>query len=148
MALLTVDSPHLAMSQSHGQHMKGHTGQITRPGENILNATVDSHQFAYYLITMRKSMAKMQHQSQTTSMQPSHHLMVYVTKPDGQLLDQAKVYYFVEGPDGAKQKQMGMAMGGGFGANFHLGTNGAYVIKTSAFAGDKTLRHQFTYEIN
>jgi hypothetical protein len=118
-----------------------------RPGENILNATVEGHQFAYYLIDMQKQMAKMKNQSQMTGMQASHHLMVYVTQPDGQVLDKAKVGYLVVGPDGAKQKQMGMKMRDGFGADLHMGEKGAYSVTTKALAGGKALMHQFTYEM-
>ncbi len=147
VTLLTISSPTLAMNHSQGKNMKGGADAAARPGENILNATVDGHQFAYYLIDMQKQMAKMKNQSQTTGMKASHHLMVYVTKPDGQALDQAKVGYLVVGPDGAKQKQMGMKMRDGFGADLHMGEKGAYSVKTKALAGGKAIMHQFTYEM-
>jgi hypothetical protein len=147
VTLLTVYSLTFAMNHSQGKDMQGGANPAVRPGENILTATVDGHQFAYYLIDMQKQMAKMKNQSQMTGMQASHHLMVYVTKPDGEVLDQAKVGYLVVGPDGAKQKQMGMKMRDGFGADLHMGEKGAYSVATKAVADGKTLIHQFTYEM-
>jgi hypothetical protein len=147
VTLLTVYSSTLAMNHSQGKDVKGGADPAARPGENILNATVDGHQFAYYLIDMQKQMAKMQNQSQMTDMKASHHLMVYVTQPDGQVLDQAKVGYLVVGPDGAKQKQMGMKMRDGFGADLQMGEKGPYSVTTKAVADGKTLMHRFTYEM-
>jgi len=144
---LTMYSPTLAMNQSQGKDMPGNAEPVARPGENILNATVDGHQFAYYLIDMQKQMPKMENQSQMTGMKASHHLMVYVTQPDGQVLDQAKVGYLVVGPDGSKQKQMGMKMRDGFGADLDMGEKGMYSVTTKALAGEKSLMHQFTYEM-
>jgi hypothetical protein len=147
VTLVTVCSSTLAMSHSQDKNMKGEADQAARPGENIHNATVEGHQFAYYLIDMQKPMAKMKNQSQMAGMKTSHHLMVYVTKPDGEALDQAKVGYLVEGPNGVKQKQMGMKMRDGFGADLHMEEKGTYSVKTKALAGEKALMHQFTYEI-
>jgi hypothetical protein len=135
------------MNHSQDKDMQGGTDPAVRPGDNILTATVDGHQFAYYLIDMQQSMDKMQKQSQMTGMQAGHHLMVYVTQPDGRVLDQAKVGYLVVGPDGAKQKQMGMKMRDGFGADLHMGEKGVYSVTTKAVADGKTLMHQFTYEM-
>jgi hypothetical protein len=147
ITLLTITSPVLAMNHSQGNNMPGDKDQMARPGANILNATVDGHQFAYYLIDMQQPMAKMKNQPQMADMKASHHLMVYVTRPDGKLLEQAKVGYLVVGPDGAKQKQMGMEMSGGFGADLHMGEKGAYSVTTKAVADEKTLMHRFTYEM-
>lgn len=147
VTLLTVQFPTFAMNHGQDNNMKGSADQMARPGDNILNATVDGHQFAYYLIDMQQPMAQMQNQSQMTGMKASHHLMVYVTQPDGQLLDQAKVGYLVVDPDGAKQRQMGVEMQGGFGADLHMGAKGAYSVTTKAVADGKTLMHRFTYEM-
>jgi hypothetical protein len=135
------------MNHGQGNSMPGSADPMARPGENILNATVDEHQFAYYLINMKQPMDKMKGQSHMQGMKESHHLMVYVTKPDGQALDQAQVGYLVVGPDGAKQKQMGMKMRDGFGADLHMGEKGVYSVTTKAVADGKTLMHQFTYEM-
>lgn len=147
VTLLTASSSVVAMNHSQGNNMPGSADPMARPGENILNATVDEHQFAYYLIDMQEAMSKMQGQSQMQGMKASHHLMVYVTKPDGQVLDQAKVGYLVVGPDGDKQKQMGMKMRDGFGADLHMEDKGTYSVTTKALADGKTLMHRFTYEM-
>jgi hypothetical protein len=147
VTLLTVAFPSLAMNHSQGSNMQSGTDPMARPGDHILNATVDGHQFSYYLIDMQPPMAQMKDQSQMADMKASHHLMVYVTQPDGKLLDQAKVGYLVVGPDGAKQTQMGMEMRGGFGADLHMGEKGDYSVTTKAVANGKTLMHRFTYEM-
>ena len=46
--------------------------------------------------------------------------MVYVMDPDGHAVEEAKLGYLVEGPDGAKQKLMTMGMQGAYGANVNF----------------------------
>lgn len=147
ITLLTVYAPTLAMNHSQGGKMPHSAEPSARPGDNIHTATVDGHHLAYYLIDMHKHMDKRTHQSHTTGMAASHHLMVYVTKPDGKLLDKARVGYLVVGPDGTKQKQMGMEMRGAFGASLHMGAKGAYSVTTKALSDGKALMYQFTYEM-
>ena len=147
MALLMMHFPALAMNHGQNPQMTGEAKSSARPGENIHNATVNGHQFAYYLIDMQKHRAKMSEMSQMQGMKTSHHMMVYVTDPEGKLLDQAQVGYLVVGPDGVTQKQMGMDMQGGFGADLHFGEKGTYTVKTKAVAHGKTLMDQFTYEV-
>ena len=147
VTVFTMYTLSLAMNHSQGGTMTSSAGAAARPGDNILNATVDGHQFAYHLIDMHQHMAKTTNPSHMQGMQAKHHLMVYVSKPDGTLLDKAKVGYLVVGPDGVKQTQMGMEMQGGFGADLHLEAKGTYSVTTKAVADGKTLMHQFTYEM-
>lgn len=147
LTVFTMSSSILAMNHSQGGAMTSSAGATARPGDNILTATVDGHQFAYHLIDMHKQMAKTNNPSHMQGMKAKHHLMVYVTKPDGTLLDKAKVGYLVVGPDGAKQTQMGMEMQGGFGADLHFEAKGTYSVTTKAVTDGKTLMHQFTHEM-
>ena len=113
-------------------------------GPNVHNATVDGHHLAYHLIDMRDKMKDMENMPE---MKATHHMMVYVTGPDGAVLAQAKVGYLVVGPDGTKQRLMAMAMSDGFGADVDFGAPGAYTVRTKAVAGDTTLMDEFTYEV-
>jgi hypothetical protein len=73
--------------------------------------------------------------------------MVYVMDPNGQPVQQAKLGYLVEGPNGAKQKLMAMGMQGAFGANVDFRIKGSYIIKTKIVTGDKKLFDRFRYEV-
>ena len=74
----------------------------------------------------------------------SHHLMVYITAPDGKPIGEAKVGYMVTGPAG-EQKTMAGAMNGGFGADVDLKGKGAYKVVLKAVVGEKTLNDELTY---
>lgn len=145
--LLTTYFSAFAMNHAQGSQPTGHADQTARPGDNVHNANVDGHQFAYYLIDMQKQLAKMKDMPQMQGKKTTHHMMVYVTGPDGKLLKKAKVGYLVVGPDGAKQKLMGMDMRGSFGADINFGEKGTYSVKTKAVADGKTLMDQFTYDV-
>ena len=77
----------------------------------------------------------------------THHLMVYVIGPDGHAVQEAKLGYLVEGPDGAKQKLMAMGMQGAYGANVNFNKKGMYTIKVKCLVGDKKLFDRFSYEV-
>ena len=77
----------------------------------------------------------------------THHLMVYVMDPAGQAVQQAKLGYLVEGPNGAKQKLMAMGMQGAYGANVDFRNQGTYTIKTKIVTGDKKLFDRFSHEV-
>ena len=141
LVMLTGGFPVLADSHHHDMDQMDHSGHR---GANIHNSTVDGYSLAYHLIDMREKMKDMENMPE---MQATHHMMVYVTGPDGAVLAQAKVGYLVEGPDGSKQRLMAMGMGDGFGADVDFGTSGAYTVKTKAVANSTTLRDQFIYEV-
>ena len=61
----------------------------------------------------------------------THHLMVYVMDPDGQAVQEAKLGYLVEGPDGTKQKLMAMGMQGAYGA---IDPNKSFLGQNSFFS--------------
>jgi hypothetical protein len=132
-----------------------HSGHM---GEMIHESTVDGYQLAYHLIDMKAKMKAMMSKqgseskgsdtkSHDMSQLKSHHLMVFITGPDGKKLTDAKVGYKVEGPGGSEQKTMAMAMKGGFGADVDMEAAGTYEIKTKAMAGDKKLIDEFTYQV-
>jgi hypothetical protein len=76
----------------------------------------------------------------------SHHLMVYLTAPDGAPVAGARVGYLVRGPGGSEQKTMAAFMEGGYGADLELKAPGAYEITTRAVDGGKNLVDTFSYE--
>jgi hypothetical protein len=125
-----------------------HTKEMSHEGHGgagIHKSAVEGHQFTYELIDI---MAKMEGQEGVDMSEvKSHHLMVFITGPDGQVMSGAKVGFKVVGPDGSEQKAMAMAMAGGYGADVDLKDSGAYEISTKAVAGDKTLIDKFSYEV-
>lgn len=140
LVTLMGNFPALADNHQHDMGQMDHTGHR---GSNIHNSNVDGYNLAYHLIDMRE---KMQDVENMPEMQATHHLMMYVTGPDGTPLGQAKVGYLVVGPNGHKQKLMAMSMQDGFGADVDFKAPGAYTVKTKAVANDTMLLDQFTYE--
>ena len=114
-------------------------------GTEVRSAKADGYTFRYELIDMLAGMKD--HQGHDMSKVKSHHLMVYVTDPEGKTVRQAKVGYLVTGPDKAEQKVMAMFMEGGFGADIDLKVKGAYKVLTKLAAGDKTVKDEFTYTL-
>jgi hypothetical protein len=102
-------------------------------GQNIHTSTVDGYRLAYHLVDLPG--------------RQEHHLMVYVMSPDGEPVEEAKIGYLVEGPDGSKQKVMAMGMKTAFGADVNLTLKGNYTIKTKALVGNKKLLDKFTYAV-
>ncbi len=110
-------------------------------GEMIHHSTVDGYSFMYHLIDMGEHAKKM------PEMKASHHLMLYIKKPDGQNLTSGKIGYFITGPGRHNQKLMTMGMGGGFGSDVNLKERGTYVIKTKAVTGKKKIIDSFQYVV-
>ena len=141
LVTLTGGSAVLADSHQHDMEQMDHSAHR---GPNIHNAMVEGHHLAYHLIDMREKMKDMENMPE---MKATHHMMVYVTGPDGAVLAEAKVGYLVMGPDGQQQKLMAMGMSDGFGADVDFGSPGAYTVKTKAVANGTTLRDEFTYQV-
>ena len=144
IALVSLSLGSIPAQAGYHQHDMDQMDHSAHRGPNIHNAMVDGHHLAYHLIDMRE---KMQDMENMPEMQATHHMMVYVTGPDGAVLAEAKVGYLVVGPDGNQQKLMAMGMSDGFGADVDFGAPGAYTVKTKAVANGTTLRDEFTYEV-
>ena len=125
------------MGQTMGQSMdhSGHNGDLIHESE------VNGYKFAYHTIDMADKMAGMKGMAHLT-----HHMMVYITGPDGKTVDGAKVGYLIDGP-GGEQKAMCMGMGDGYGADVSFKEPGKYTVKTKAMAGDVKLMDSFEYEV-
>ena len=121
-----------------------HSGHI---GAMIHESTIDGYRFAYHLIDIQKNPEQMSDMKDSKESEKTHHLMVYVMDPDGQAVQQAKLGYLVEGPNGAKQKLMAMGMQGAYGANVDFRNKGSYTIKTKIVTGDKKLFDRFSHEV-
>ncbi len=132
----------------HGDQGHGSEGHVmdhsAHSGELVHESTVDGYAMAYHLIDVREKMAEMK---DMPGMKPmTHHMMVYIKDPQGNKVEDAKVGYLVEGPDGEAQKVMCMGMSGGFGGDVNFDKKGAYTVKAKAVAGDKKLMDSFTYD--
>ena len=104
----------------------GHTGQL------IHESTVQDYKIAYHLLELPG--------------RQDHHLVAYITAPDGQAVENAKVGYLVKGPEGSSQKAMAMKMDNSFGADVDFSAPGDYVIKFKAVIGDDKLLDSFSYQ--
>lgn len=119
-------------SQSAGDHGKA-TDHSQHMGEKIHESKVEGYQFAYHLLNMED--------------RATHHMMVYIMAPDGGKVEDAKVGYLVNGPDGTKQKMMAMGMKNAYGADFDFKKKGTYTVKMKAVTADKKFMDEFTYEV-
>ncbi len=119
-------------SQSAGDHGKA-MDHSQHMGEKIHESKLDGYQFAYHLLNMED--------------RGTHHIMVYIMSPDGGKVEDAKVGYLVNGPDGAKQKMMAMGMQGAYGADLDFKQKGKYTVKMKAVTGDQKFLDEFTYEV-
>ena len=132
-----------ALSQDSGSTIdhSGHLGIVIHESE------IEGYRFAYHLIDIQKGTEEMKEMKGSKEADMTHHLMVYVMDPDGLAVEEAKLGYLVEGPDGAKQKLMTMGMQGAYGANVNLKNKGMYTVKTKFLVGDKKLLDKFSYEV-
>ncbi len=115
------------------EHPLEHSGRM---GKMIHEAKVEGYRFMYHLIDVSEHMKEMN---------KTHHLMVYISSPDNNTVDNATVGYLITGPDGSKQKAMTMGMSGGFGADINLQVKGTYAIATKAKMSEKQLIDKFKY---
>ncbi|MFP3980822.1 MAG: hypothetical protein ACLFUY_05455 [Desulfobacterales bacterium] len=138
LAIILISS----MALTAGAQQKG---ESERKGKQIHESTVNEYSLAYNLIDMGDAGSEMEGHEEHEGLTPTHHLMVYITDPDGDTVSQAKVGFLVKGPEGAEQKVMGMGMGDGYGADISLQHPGEYTIRTKAVAGDETLLDSFEY---
>ena len=122
-------------------------------GVMIRGAAVDGYGVMYHLLSWKerneamKGMEGMEMAGMDNSGKATNHLMFYVSGPDGKSVDGAKVGFQLTGPDGAVQKTLTMAMGGGYGADVNLKAKGVYPIKTKFVDGAKTVFDTFTHEV-
>jgi hypothetical protein len=130
-------------SQNSGSAID-HSGHI---GTVVHEATIEGYGFAYHLIDIRKDPEKLKDMADTKDANETHHLMVYIMDPNGHAVQEAKLGYLVEGPDGEKQKLMAMGMQGAYGANVNFKQKGMYTIKAKCLIGDKKLFDRFSYEV-
>ena len=144
--ILFVSGAPLALAAGSHDHKSAtdHSGHV---GDMIHESDIEGYRFAYHLIDMRKNPKMMEGMKGTKDAGKTHHLMVYVTDPQGRSVDAAKLGYLVEGPDGTKQKLMTMGMQGAYGANVNFNGKGTYTIKAKLLAGDKKLFDRFSYEV-
>lgn len=133
------------MTQSTQEHDTGAMTQDQHKGELIRETTVEGYKFTYHLIDMREKIKEMKAAGHTHEMKTTHHLMVYITSPEGTPVTAAKVGYMIEGPGESSQKIMGMGMADGFGADVNYGTAGEYTVKCKVVAGETKLMDEFTY---
>jgi hypothetical protein len=130
-------------SQNSGSGID-HSGHI---GAVVHESTIEGFSFAYHLIDLRKDADEMKDMEGAKEADQTHHLMVYVMDSQGRSVQDAKLGYLVEGPDGAKQKLMAMGMQGAFGANVDFSKKGVYTIKVKCVTGDKKLFDRFSFEV-
>ena len=137
-AILLVSA--MAVTAGAGEHQ-----DADRKGKHIHTSTADGHELAYYLIDMGDAGSEMEGHEGHGHQGPTHHLMVYITDPEGKPVPDAKTGFLIEGPDGEKQKTMAMGMSGGYGADVSLGASGKYTIRTKAVAEGGTVMDSFEY---
>jgi hypothetical protein len=118
-----------------------------RHGKQIRAARVAGYKVEYYLLELAETMKNPTMKDMDTGKMKSHHLMAYVTSPEGKAVQDVQVGYLLRGPLQGEQKSMAMFMDGGYGADVDLKGTGACHITTKVLVGDKTLVDKFTYTV-
>lgn len=148
--------PNLAGAVDHGSMgaMGGMRMDETRPsgpaerhGNHIREAKVAGFRLEYYLSDMSEMMKNPSMKGMDMGKMKSHHLMAYVTSPEGEAVPDAKVGYLLRGPLRGEQMAMAVFMDGGYGADVDLKDAGACYITTKILVDDKTLIDKFTYTV-
>lgn len=143
----------LCSAASAMEDMKMDGDKSGRMGQFIHTSTVDGYKLDYHLIDNKAQMEKMEDMKGMSMAEggaeqmKSHHLMVYITNPDGKMIEDAKVGYLVVDPAGAKQKAMAMGMKGGLGADVEMKAKGEYTVNVKIVAGDAKVIDKITYEV-
>ncbi|MFO7752432.1 MAG: hypothetical protein R6V41_04865 [Desulfobacteraceae bacterium] len=141
-ALMSI--PAAASDTSHDGMAKHDMDKSGHAGKKIHEADVDGYHLEFRLIDMKEKIKDMEN---APEMEDTHHLMVYVTNPEGTAVSDAAAGYLIENPDGTLQKKMAMAMTGGFGADISLDQKGDYAIKVKVLAENKKLTKSFSYKM-
>jgi hypothetical protein len=161
IAALSLAAPVLA--QDHGGHGpkagKDHGSmagmdhsKMERRGTKIRDAKVEGYRLEYYFMDMKemmegmKAMGMQMKEHTDMSKMKTHHVMVFITGPDGKLVDHARVGFKVEGP-GGEQRTMAAPMMGGHGADADFKSKGKYKLTMKTVAGEKTIEDEFSHEL-
>lgn len=127
-------------------------------GESIRQATVEGYHLEYYLLALGDA---------PVPRGPTHHLMLYLTGPDGKPVEDAQAVYRVTGPGGPRPEvrafytkgrrvvrrgsgtptAAGAPMEGGYGADISLPDRASYRVATQIVTAAVTLRDEFAYEM-
>ena len=100
-------------------------------GDKIHESTVSGYQLAYHLLDLPNN--------------DKHHLMVYISNPEGKSITEAKVGYLILGPN--KEKQKVMAMKTSFAGDIDFTRQGSYTVKAKIVVGEDKLLDSFTHDI-
>lgn len=145
--------PNLSLAVDHGS-MGGmkmdetkSPAPVVRHGKQIRAARVAGYTLEYYLLELAETMKNPTMKDMDKGKMKSHHLMAYVTSPEGKAVPDVQVGYLLRGPLQGEQKSMAMFMDGGYGADVDLKGTGDCHITTKVLVGDKTLIDKFTYTV-
>lgn len=124
-------------------------GSSSRYGAEIRKVELSGYTLTYKLIDI--------HTMNVTTVMPkssddgghmkSHHLMVFVTRPDGRPVTQGKAGYLVVQPNKAEAKDIAVPMDGGFGTDVDLSFNGDYTITAKLALPDADLVDTFIHTV-
>jgi hypothetical protein len=113
---------------------------VTEPwshvGNQIRRSSVEGYQLSYHLLEV---------QPHTQDIKPgtTHHLMVFILAPSGQMVSTAKVQVEVEGKDGQKQTAVARDMTGGYGADLVLPDAGTFEVSVEIRVRGMRLKDSF-----
>ncbi len=120
-------------------------------GMNIRKTQISGYTLTYYLLDVSEKQATSVMPSETTSSDfnrsKSHHLMVFVTRPDGRPAMEGKAGFRVVTPKKTESREMAVSMDGGFGSDVDFPGNGDFNITTKIVLVDVDLLDEFVYKI-
>lgn len=120
-------------------------------GQNIRKVDVSGYSLSYYLLDVIEKHITGVMPSETTSSDfnkmKSHHLMVFVTRPNGRPATEGKAGFLVVQPNKTESRDIAFTMDGGFGSDVDLPSKGDFTITTKIVLADVDLLDRFVYTV-
>lgn len=120
-------------------------------GENIRKTQISGYTLTYYLLSVAEKQVTNIMPTETTSSDfnksKSHHLMVFVSRPDGRPATEGKAGFMVVQPNKTETRDIAVSMDGGFGSDVDLPFKGDFTITAKIVLVDVDLLDKFVYSV-
>lgn len=125
-------------------------GSRSRFGEVIRKTQVAGYTLEYTLIGIPEldATSVMPRTSYDGGYDKTHHLMVFVSRPDGRRVTSGAVSLVVTAPNKTTQAPIARAMDGGHGADVELRFRGSYAVSAKLGLPDGDVADTFEYTVN
>jgi hypothetical protein len=117
--------------------------EFNKMGEKFHESKVGDMDISYYMMDLREKLKSI---PGTGDIKITHHLMAYPTA-QGKVVEDAKIGYEIQAPDGKKQTIASKEMLAGYGGDVYLKDKGKYTVQVRIERGSKTFTDNVEYEV-